>query len=366
MLLLLSSLLCLQGHVSGADTRPNFLYILVDDFGYSDVSWNNPSMKTPVLDHLARDGVILDQFYSQPRCSPSRAALLTGLYPYKMSIQRGNISPFRPSGLATVFPTIPELLKQKGYSSHLVGKWHLGYCHEDYLPTRRGFDTFFGQYGQQTDHFTRMYEQNKHIGAGYDLWRGENVTIEGSGLYSSKLWAQEAVDLLDRLEERSEPWYLQVAFTGARAPFQAPDRFMGMYDDLKQARLDKDKFDMEFVRKGMVSAVDEAVGEIMTRLKASKDYNNTIVIFSSDNGSADPKANLPFKGSRGHLSEGAVRVPAFVHSPRLGSQRQGKRSQEMIHITDWFPTILSLAKYDQDITTDGQNIWPIIKSGEKG
>ena len=109
LLRLIYALLSSQGHVLGA-TSPNILYILVDDFGYSDVSWNNPSMKTPVLGQLAKDGVILDQFYSQPRCSPSRAALLTGLYPYKMSIQRGNISPFRPTGLATVFPTFPELL----------------------------------------------------------------------------------------------------------------------------------------------------------------------------------------------------------------------------------------------------------------
>ena len=347
-------------------TSPNILYILVDDFGYSDVSWNNPSMKTPVLDQLAKDGVILDQFYSQPRCSPSRAALLTGLYPYKMSIQRGNISPFRPSGLATVFPTFPELLKKKGYSTHLVGKWHLGYCNEDYLPTRRGFDTFFGQYGQQTDHFTRMYEQNKHIGAGYDLWRGENVTNEGAGIYSSRLWAHEAVAVLDRVEGRGEPWYLQVAFTGARAPFQAPDKFMEMYDKGKYGRFAKKDFDLELVRKGMVSAVDDAVGDIMTRLRSSEDYNNTIIIFSSDNGSADPKANLPFKGSRGHLSEGAVRVPSFVHSPLLEPHRRGTRSQELVHITDWFPTILGLAKYDQNITSDGLNIWPVIQAGEKG
>ena len=90
--------------------------------GFGDVSWNNPDIKTPVLERLAREGVILDQFYAQPKCSPSRAALMTGLYPYKTSMQRGSIGPFRPTGLPTILPTLPDLLRQEGYSTHLVGK----------------------------------------------------------------------------------------------------------------------------------------------------------------------------------------------------------------------------------------------------
>lgn len=102
--------------------KPNILYILADDMGFGDVSWNNPDIKTPVLERLAREGVILDQFYAQPKCSPSRAALMTGLYPYKTSMQRGSIGPFRPTGLPTILPTLPDLIRQEGYSTHLVGK----------------------------------------------------------------------------------------------------------------------------------------------------------------------------------------------------------------------------------------------------
>lgn len=105
-----------------ATKSPNILVLVADDFGYNDVSWNNPEMFTPELEKLARDGVILDTFYSQPRCSPSRASLLTGLYPFRMGIQRGNVSPFRPSGLSTQFKLLPQILKTKGYSTHLIGK----------------------------------------------------------------------------------------------------------------------------------------------------------------------------------------------------------------------------------------------------
>lgn len=101
---------------------PNFLVIVLDDVGYNDVSWNNPKMSTPHLHQLAETGVILDTFYSAPRCSPSRSSLLTGLYPYKTGMQRGNISPYRPYGLPTRFKLLPEYLKDKGYSSHLIGK----------------------------------------------------------------------------------------------------------------------------------------------------------------------------------------------------------------------------------------------------
>ena len=107
---------------------PNFLLLVGDDVGYNDVSWHNSMMVTPHLESLRSEGVSLESFYSQPRCSPSRASLLTGLYPYRLGIQRGNISPFRPVGLTTTATLLPQRLAGLGYSSHLVGLWHLGYC----------------------------------------------------------------------------------------------------------------------------------------------------------------------------------------------------------------------------------------------
>mgnify|MGYP002056258893 FL=1 len=154
--------------------------------------------------------MILDQYYAQPKCSPSRAALMTGLYPYKMSLQRGAIGDFRPMGLPTVIKTLPEMLRGAGYSTHLVGKWHLGYCHLDYTPIRRGFDTFYGMMSQQSDHYTREQAVNKYMGSGYDHWRDSNVSHEGVGLYSTNLWEEETVRLVNSLNS-SVPWFIELS-----------------------------------------------------------------------------------------------------------------------------------------------------------
>ena len=123
-----------------------FHIINVDNSGFGDVPWNNPEVIAPSLDFLAKTGLILNQFYAQPRCSPSRSALLTGYYPIKTGIQNGIVSPQEPTGLPTNFTLFPEHLRTLGYATHLVGKWHLGYCSRDYLPINRGFDTFYGMY----------------------------------------------------------------------------------------------------------------------------------------------------------------------------------------------------------------------------
>ena len=270
--------------------------------------------------------MILDQYYAQPKCSPSRAALMTGLYPYKMSLQRGAIGDFRPMGLPTLLSTLPEMLQKAGYSTHLVGKWHLGYCHLDYTPLRRGFDTFYGMMSQQSDHYTRKQAVNKYTGAGYDHWRGSNVTYEGAGLYSTIMWEEETVRLLRNLNT-STPWFLELSLTAAHAPFQAPERFSDIYR-AGRARPSGSKevvsrYENGIVRRGMVTAIDESVGRIMAALRDTGHYGNTLVVFSSDNGSGMQEGNAPLRGKKGEIFEGGVRVPAFVTGPPLVKNMKG-------------------------------------------
>ena len=247
-----------------------------------------------------------------------------------------------------------------------TGKWHLGYCSTEYTPTERGFDTFFGEYAQQADHYTREHMINKHIGSGYDLWRGSNVSREGSGLYSTNLWEQETISVLERLNT-SQPWFLEVALTAVHPPYQVPDRFMQMY--LQPGRTySQSQYQQDVIRKGMVSAIDESVGRIVGKLRSTGLYNNTLLIFTSDNGSGYRSANAPLRGKKGSVYEGGVRVPAFIHGPPLANNmntRPGYTSTALTHITDWFPTILKLAGHSLNTTTDGVDIWPAISSGKK-
>ena len=136
-------------------SQPNILLILADDLGYNDVPWHNPTIIAPHLASLARAGTILTQNYVQPKCAPSRAALLSGRYPYRTGRQHESLPPQMPTGLSTRYQLLPELLARAGYTSHLVGKWHLGFCHPAYLPTSRGFHTHHGFWLAEQDYYSR-------------------------------------------------------------------------------------------------------------------------------------------------------------------------------------------------------------------
>ena len=179
---------------------------------------------------------------------------------------------------------------------------------------------------QQSDHYTRKQAVNKYTGAGYDHWRGSNVTYEGAGLYSTIMWEEETVRLLRNLNT-STPWFLELSLTAAHAPFQAPERFSDIYR-AGRARPSGSKevvsrYENGIVRRGMVTAIDESVGRIMAVLRDTGHYGNTLVVFSSDNGSGMQEGNAPLRGKKGEIFEGGVRVPAFVTGPPLVKNMKG-------------------------------------------
>ena len=247
-----------------------------------------------------------------------------------------------------------------------LGKWHLGYCNTKYTPTQRGFDSFFGVYSQQADHYSRTHRINKYIGSGYDLRRGNTVSYEGGGLYSTHLWERETISLLDTLNTTT-PWFLELSLTAVHPPYQVPEKYEQMYRE-QGRRYNESHYKQEVIRKGMVTAVDESVGRIIEKLKETGLYNNTLVIFTSDNGSGFRSANAPLRGKKGSVYEGSVRVPAFIHGQPLLNHmtvKLGYTSKALTHITDWFPTLLGVARHNLTTNTDGVDIWPAISSGKQ-
>lgn len=328
--------------------RPNIVLILADDLGWADVGWHGREIRTPQLDRLARAGARLEQFYVQPVCSPTRAALMTGRYPIRHGLQVGVVRPWAEYGLPLDERTLPQALREAGYETAICGKWHLGHARPEYLPTRRGFEHQYGHYNGALDYFTHVRD------GGFD-WHRDDRECRDEG-YSTHLIAREAAK---RIKDRdpSRPLFLYVPFNAVHGPHQVPERYTEPYAGLAEPRR---------TYAGMVAAMDEAVGRIVEAIDQEGLRDNTLFLFSSDNGGPAPgkvTSNGPLRGRKGTVYEGGVRVPAFA-------TWEGHIAPETIvdaplHIVDWYPTLLKLAgaSLDQPLPLDGRDAWPAIASG---
>ena len=356
-LLILLSLSALSGTaVSAAPTtapaRPNVVIIVADDMGFADVGFNGcTDIKTPNLDRLAASGVRLDQFYVQPVCSPTRAALMTGRYPMRHGLQVGVVRPWASYGLPLEERTLAQALKDAGYETAITGKWHLGHFQPEYLPTRRGFDHQYGHYNGALDYYTHIRDD------GFDWHRNDKVNRDEG--YATHLIAAEAVK---RIEQRdaSKPLFLYVPFNAVHSPHQVPDKYKEPYAALKEPRR---------TYAGMMAAMDEGIGKILDALESKKLRENTLVLFTSDNGGPQPGKvtnNGPLRGGKGGLFDGGVRVAACAAWP--GKIPAGGTVTQPLHAVDFYPTVLKLAGVDasqQKLPVDGIDAWDAIAEGAK-
>jgi arylsulfatase A-like enzyme len=334
---------------AAAREKPNILILLSDDQGWADVGWRGSDIKTPHLDRIAADGARLEQFYVQPVCSPTRAALLTGRYPMRHGLQTGVIRPWADYGLPLAERTLAEALRHAGYTTGICGKWHLGAHARDYLPTRRGFDHQYGHYCGAIDYFDHTRD------GGFDWHRDDRVCRDEG--YSTFLLADEAVRLI-RAQPKGRPLFLYVAFNAVHAPHQAPAGYKAPYAALPEPRR---------TYAGMLSAMDEAIGRILAALDEKGLRRDTLILFSSDNGGPAPgrvTSNGPLRAGKGTLYEGGVRACAAVAWP--GRIPAGSTVREPIHIVDWYPTLLKLAgaSLKQKLPLDGRDILPVLTRGK--
>ena len=333
-----------------AASRPNIVYFLIDDLGFADCGFNGGTdIRTPNIDKLAKEGAILKSFYVQPVCSPTRAALMTGRYATHTGVYNV-VRPGAPWGLPLAERILPQALKEAGYSTAICGKWHLGEFESAYQPTKRGFDRQYGHMFGALDYFT-------HVRDGKQDWYRDDVAIQEEG-YSTHLVAKEACSLIKN-KPVDKPMFLYVPFNGIHGPHQVPESYSEPYKSLPKLRQ---------TIAGMLSAVDEAIGQITEALVDAGLRENTLIIFSSDNGGPAPgKAtmNTPLRAGKGTIYEGGVRVCAFVNWP--GRIKAGITLNEPMHAVDWYPTLVKLAgaPVEQKLQPDGLDIWPVLTQGAK-
>ena len=342
--------------------------------GYNDIGYHKPDIISPNMDTLASQGIILEQNYVQAVCSPSRSALMTGMYPFHLGRQGRPLEATQPTGLTLEKKLLPEYLGNMGYSTKMIGKWHLGFCKEDFLPTRRGFDSYHGFYNGYETYYTKMFGSKQNFG--YNFMDDLDTQFDANGTYSTHLYTQIAEDIITTHAKESgeeKPLFLYVAYQATHSPLEVPKQYADLYPGIESK--DRRLF------SGMVTAMDESIGNITQSLKDNGLYENTIIIFIGDNGGdipgfgpppRDPPPfgcgnNYPLRGFKGTNWEGGVRTPGFIHSPLLATQ--GAVSHEMIHITDWLPTLYRLAGASQEevdaLDIDGMNQGNLILDGEK-
>ena len=320
-------------------TRPNIVYIITDDQGWKDVGFHGSYIKTPNIDALAGGGAKLEQYYAEPMCTPSRAALMTGRYPFRYGLQTLVIPSAAKYGLATDEWLLPQALKEAGYATSLVGKWHLGHADRKYWPRSRGFDHQYGPLLGEIDYFT-------HSAHGTRDWFRDDRPLKEDG-YVTRLLGDEAVRVIEHRDPQ-RPFFLYLAFTAPHTPYQVPKEALAQYGSIA------DPARRSYA--AMITAMDTEIGKVIRALDASKLRQNTIVVFQSDNGgpasarftgeidmskSSIPPDNSPFREGKGTLYEGGTRVVAVVNWP--GRIPAGSVVRGPVHIVDMFPTLAGLA-----------------------
>ena len=285
----------------------------------------------------------MNNYYVQELCTPTRSALLSGVYPIHTGLQSRTIHAVSPYGLPLKYKLLPQQLKYySNYSTHLIGKWHIGYFNWKFTPTYRGFDTFLGYYLAKQDYWTHFEQQYKVKGID---WRyNENILDVNfpSSNYSAFIYGNETIKLLRKYQqEQEEPWFIYLSFQSVHYPLQAPESYINFYQN-------KISNSGRRALAGQVTVLDDVIGEIVHVLKENSSlWDNTMVILSSDNGGHNDwtkhgHSNFPFRGGKATLWEGGVRGVGIVNGGYLPNNRRGQICNQLMHVTDWFPTLANI------------------------
>ncbi len=347
-----------------SSSRPNILFILADDMGWGDLScYGRPDYQTPNLDKLAQQGMRFTNAYSAaPVCTPTRVGFHTGRYPARLPVgieepihERTSLSPERLKtiGIPLEHPTVSSLIKSAGYSTALVGKWHLGYL-PYFGPLKSGFDEFYGNMSGAVDHFTHRDMTNS-----LDFFEDE-VPVEKIG-YMTELLTQRAVEYIRRPHKK--PFYLSLHYTAPHWPWAGP-KDKAISDAMKYGPVGFRAGGSIKIYAEMMKDLDTAIGRVLDALKRSGIDRNTLVIFTSDNGGERFSYQWPFSGQKMDLNEGGVRVPTIVRWP--GVTPRGKVSDQPVITMDWTATMIAASggKPDPKYPLDGQDLLNVLNGDQ--
>ncbi|ELT97571.1 hypothetical protein CAPTEDRAFT_178894 [Capitella teleta] len=348
--------------VLGASKQPNILFILADDYGYHDVGYHGSAIRTPNIDRLAFEGVRLENYYVQPICTPTRSQLLSGRYQIHTGLQHSIIWAAQPNALPKELPTLADKLREEGYANHIVGKWHLGFYKEEYVPTNRGFDSFYGYLTGSEFYYNKTYclaQINRSDVCGLDFRENDRSINESE--YSTHLYAERTKQLVaDHTSAHpDQPLFLYLALQSVHGPLEVPAQYRTPYKHIKDENRQ--------IYAGMVSCMDEAVKNVTDAFKKYGLWDNTILVFSTDNGGqvAEGGNNWPLRGWKGSLWDGGMRGVGFVHSTLL--KQKGAVAHQLMHVSDWFPTLLNQAGGNaSSVKLDGFDQWAAISDGAEG
>ncbi len=355
--------------LANAQSQPNFVFIIADDLGWADVDFHDGNTPTPHLNQLLAEGVELKQHYVAPVCSPTRAGFLTGRYWSRFGIT----TPINNQGLPFETVTVAKALGEAGYSTALIGKWHLG-SKPAWGPNHFGFDHGYGSLAGGIAPYNHRYKKGD-----YSVTWHRNHELIGEEGHVTDLLTDEAVKWIDEKTsaEKPKPFFLYVPFTAVHLPIREPDEWLakvpaGINGDVARQY------------SACIMHFDAAVGRIVDAIDKAGQRENTLVIFTSDNGGStvqnndtkypDDKCpygkltgnNLPLRGQKGSLYEGGIRVPTIARWP--GKLKPGTEFETPICVIDWMPTFCALAEAKVDSTKlkwDGVNLWPALTGEAK-
>lgn len=325
---------------------PHVLVIVVDDLGWNDVSFRGAEYSTPVIDDLAASGILLDQYYVQPICSPTRAALLSSRYPYRDGLAHLVICNGRDEGLPTNIPLLPGVMKRAGYSTHAVGKWDVGYTHWSQTPTYHGFDTFLGFYGCHESYYRHAVspDYERHGCVGVDLHNNTEPLLD-THTYSTHLYTAETMRIISAYNEGDAPMFFYLAYQAVHTPLQVPRHYITHTDCAFIPETNR------AIYCGMLKAVDEGIGNVTSLLKERGLYDNTLIVFTTDNGGQNGAGgnNWPLRGNKATVFEGGVRANGFVSWPEgIPHHKRNTVNDGLMHVTDWLPTLAHIANVPVD------------------